>query len=139
MTPVSSNTAVEKSGLFDQVYRTRIGSPYVIEQMNKAMSAHDSVGGYEANGGFLLATNATHEGRVLNALPTRDAILPILSILINAHQQGISISALAGKLPERYTASNRLKNIPTELSNSRISALAESLADIETTFGKLCR
>ena len=138
VTPVSSNTAVENSGLFEEVYRTRIGSPYVIEQMNKAMSAHDSVGGYEANGGFLLATNATHEDRVLNALPTRDAILPILSILINARQQGISISTLASKLPERYTASNRLKNIPTELSNTKIGEWAESLADIETTFGELC-
>lgn len=138
VTPVSSNTAVEKSGLFDRVYRTRIGSPYVIEQMNQALSQHASVGGYEANGGFLLATEVTQEARVLSALPTRDAVLPILSILITSCQQGVSIRTLAGKLPERYTASNRLKNIPSELSSSRISALAESLADIESTFGHLC-
>ncbi|MEE9494714.1 MAG: phosphomannomutase, partial [Gammaproteobacteria bacterium] len=54
------------------------------------------------------------------------------------HQQGISISALAGELPERSTASNRLKNIPTELSNTKISELAKSPADIESTFGELC-
>ncbi|MEE9493671.1 MAG: phosphomannomutase, partial [Gammaproteobacteria bacterium] len=54
------------------------------------------------------------------------------------HQQGISISALAGELPERSTASNRLKNIPTELSNTKISELAKSLAAIETAFGWLC-
>ncbi len=46
--------------------------------MNKAMSGHDSVGGYEANGGFLLATDATLDGSMLKALPTRDAVLPIL-------------------------------------------------------------
>ena len=33
VTPVSSNTALEKSGLFSQCVRTRIGSPYVIEAM----------------------------------------------------------------------------------------------------------
>lgn len=32
-TPVSSNTALEKSGWFAQTARTRIGSPYVIEAM----------------------------------------------------------------------------------------------------------
>lgn len=35
VTPVSSNTAVEKSGWFDSVSRTKIGSPYVIEGMSK--------------------------------------------------------------------------------------------------------
>lgn len=138
VTPVSSNTAVEKSGLFEQVYRTRIGSPYVIEQMNQALLQHASVGGYEANGGFLLASDIEHEGKLLKALPTRDAVLPILAILINARQQGVSVSKLASKLPARYTASNRLKNIPTELSNARISKLASSLEEIKATFGELC-
>ena len=36
VTPVSSNTAVEKSAWFGQVVRTRIGSPYVIEAMQQA-------------------------------------------------------------------------------------------------------
>ena len=36
-TPVSSNTALEKSGWFAQTARTRIGSPYVIEAMQAAL------------------------------------------------------------------------------------------------------
>lgn len=52
VTPVSSNTALEKSDWFPAVTRTRIGSPYVIEGMMDAVDAGASrVVGYEANGG----------------------------------------------------------------------------------------
>jgi len=57
-TPVSCNTALEKSGWFASVYRTRIGSPYVIEGMEQALEAGAKrVVGYEANGGFLIASD----------------------------------------------------------------------------------
>lgn len=57
VTPVSSNTALEKSGQFQHTQRTRIGSPYVIEAMLALEQAgHKSVAGFEANGGFLLQT-----------------------------------------------------------------------------------
>jgi len=109
VTPVSSNTAVEASGWFDRVYRTRIGSPYVIEQMNQALVRGGSVAGYEANGGFLLATDIHRDEYSLTALPTRDAVLPILAVLVGAREQGVSLSALIDALPARYTASDRLK------------------------------
>ena len=88
VTPVSSNTVVEACGWFRRVYRTRIGSPYVIEQMNQALAEGFSVAGYEANGGFLLASDVASDGRVLTALPTRDAVLPMLAILVAAARQG---------------------------------------------------
>jgi len=139
VTPVSSNTAAEACGWFDHVHRTRIGSPYVIERMNQSLSkAEGIVGGYEANGGFLLASDVTRDGQTMKALPTRDALLPILAILVSAAQQGCAISALIDALPARYTASDRLKDFPTALSQSRISALSESIADIEQIFGELC-
>jgi phosphomannomutase len=139
VTPVSSNTAVEACGWFDRVYRTRIGSPYVIEQMNHALSAGDGiVAGYEANGGFLLASDVTRGGYTLKALPTRDAVLPMLAILVSAAEQGCTLSALIDSLPRRYTASDRLKEFPTELSHRRIGVLADSVVDIEQTFGDLC-
>ena len=139
VTPVSSNTAVEACGWFDQVYRTRIGSPYVIERMNRSLSqAEGIVGGYEANGGFLLASDVTRGGQTMKALPTRDAVLPILAILVSAAQRACTISDLIDDLPRRYTASDRLKDFPTELSHARISALSASAADIEQTFGGLC-
>jgi phosphomannomutase len=138
VTPVSSNTSVEACGWFEQVFRTRIGSPYVIEQMNQALAAGGLVAGYEANGGFLLATEVVRNGRTLAALPTRDAVLPILAVLVGAREQGVSLSALIDALPARYTASDRLKAFPTELARARIQALSASVSDIEQAFGGLC-
>ena len=110
VTPVSSNTAVEKCGAFAQVLRTRIGSPYVIAGME---SASGVVVGYEANGGFLLGSDVLRDGRVLKALPTRDAVLPMLALLCLARQRGVPLSQLAAKLPARFTASDRLQNFAT--------------------------
>jgi phosphomannomutase len=113
-TPVSCNTAVEKCGWFPSVQRTRIGSPYVVASMLEASSAGAKVVvGYEANGGFLLNSNVTLEGRALRALPTRDAMIVILSILLAAKKRGKKISELVAELPPRYTASDRLKDFPT--------------------------
>ena len=137
VTPVSSNSAVEKSGLFKKVCRTRIGSPYVIEQMNSEL-ANGSVAGYEANGGFLLGSPVTQDGKMLAPLPTRDAVLPILTILAAAHGQGRPISELLADLPPRYTASDRLKDFPSEVARAKIAALADSQDAIERQFGELC-
>jgi len=137
VTPVSSNSAVEKSGLFKKVCRTRIGSPYVIEQM-QAERANGRVAGYEANGGFLLASPVTRHGRTLSPLPTRDAVLPILTILAAAHAQGRPISALLTDLPLRFTASDRLKDFPSDLAREKIAVLADSPEAIAQQFGELC-
>jgi phosphomannomutase len=139
-TPVSSNTVVEACGTFAQVTRTRIGSPYVIAGMQALQAAgFTSVAGYEANGGFLLATDIERDGRHLTALPTRDAVLPILALLIEAHRRKIPLSALSQTLPARFTASDRLKNYPTERSRTLIEALiAGDAPAMEKMFGALC-
>lgn len=142
-TPVSCNSAVELSGLFDAVRRTRIGSPFVIEAMNALVAeGRETVCGYEANGGFLLATPVTVEGRDLAALPTRDAVLPILATLVNARRQGVALSSLLAQLPARYTFSERLQNYPTAQSQALIAHLeqgseAEILARLTQMFGEL--
>ncbi len=123
-TPVSCNSAVEKSGWFNRVDRTRIGSPFVIAAMNEAIAdGADNVVGYEANGGFLTATDIDRDGRSLPALPTRDAVIVPLAILMLAQENHLSISALLATLPQRFTYSDRLKAFPTALSKSRLSAL----------------
>ncbi len=125
VTPVSSNSAVEKCGWFKRVDRTRIGSPYVIEAMHSALrEGVNNVVGYEANGGFLSATDIELEGGRLPALPTRDAVIVPLAILLLARGAGCTISKLLTQLPQRFTHSDRLKNFPTELSRSRIAALS---------------
>ena len=123
-TPVSCNSAVEKSGWFKQVDRTRIGSPFVIAAMNSALGqGANGVVGYEANGGFLTASDITIDGRTLTALPTRDAVIVPLTTLLMASQIGTTISELLNTLPQRFTSSGRLKAFPTELSQSKLSAL----------------
>ena len=125
VTPVSSNSALEKSDWFDTVLRTRIGSPYVIEGMQQAAQkgAHTVVG-YEANGGFLVFNDIEQDGRTLPALPTRDAVLVAICVLLLARRQAAPVSELLEMLPPRFTASDRLKAFPTELSRERIHALA---------------
>lgn len=139
-TPVSSNTVVEACGAFAQVTRTRIGSPYVIAGMQALQTAgFTSVAGYEANGGFLLATGIERDGRHLTALPTRDAVLPILALLIEAYRRKLPLSALSQTLPARFTASDRLKNYPTERSRTLIESMITGGAPVmERMFGALC-
>ncbi|GLV24659.1 phosphomannomutase [Sphingobium sp. TomTYG45] len=129
-TPVSCNSAVELSGLFEAVRRTRIGSPFVIEAMNDLVAeGKSSVCGYEANGGFLLGSVIDDGNRRLSALPTRDAVLPIIATLVDARQQGLSLSALQAQLPARHTHSERLQNYPTVRSQALIAHLLEGCQD----------
>jgi phosphomannomutase len=117
VTPVSSNTAVELSGWFDSVVRTRIGSPFVIEGMQQLTDAdRQAIIGYEANGGFLIQDQIVIGDKTLNALPTRDAVIVMLALLRSCKEQGIKMSQLAAQLPERYTYSDRIKEVPQDKS-----------------------
>lgn len=123
-TPVSSNTALEQCGAFKQTSRTRIGSPFVIEAMEKlAEGATGCVAGYEANGGFLTQTKAQLNGADLSPLPTRDSTLPILLALTVAKESGKPMSALAQSLPPRRTASGSIKGVLTVDSMNFVSEL----------------
>ncbi|HEX7652052.1 MAG TPA: phosphomannomutase [Verrucomicrobiae bacterium] len=143
-TPVSCNTAVDKCGWFSEIRRTRIGSPYVVVSMLAASAAgRQVVVGYEANGGFLLNSDIERAGRKLRALPTRDAVIVILSVLLLAKAQRQTVSELLATLPARYTASDRLKNFPTEKSLALLARFnsgqsAQDHAAIESLFGPLC-
>lgn len=119
--PVSCNTAIELSGFFESVLRTRIGSPYVIEGMAALAGKVPSVAGFEANGGFLAGAGIACEGKTLAALPTRDAVLPVLTLLVAAQTQQVKISTLLKALPQRYTASDRLQNIPTATTQALLA------------------
>jgi len=127
-TPVSSNTAVEKSGFFKSIARTQIGSPYVIEAMDnmKAKYPENVIAGYEANGGFLLSSEAQVNNRPIMALPTRDAILPMLALLGLSKETNKPISRLSDSLPKRYTASDRIQDISTDTSQQLIASLIDN-------------
>jgi len=125
VTPVSSSTLTEKSGWFNQIVRTKIGSPYVIDAM-QALSNSQNVVGFEANGGFLLGSNVVLNNKMLKALPTRDAVLPILAILFLSKQSQQPVSALVDLLPRRYTASDRLQNFSVDRSTQLIGVLIKN-------------
>lgn len=112
--PVSCTTALEKSGRFAQITRTKIGSPYVIAALADMPAP---CAGFEANGGYLLGSDLP----LLSALPTRDAILPALATLALAGSK--PLSALRATLPQRYTASDRRTGIERDLSNILIDEL----------------
>ncbi|MCM8531193.1 MAG: phosphomannomutase [Lentisphaeraceae bacterium] len=143
VTPVSCNTAVESCGLFKQVSRTRIGSPYVISGMKEAESQFSTIVGYEANGGFLLNSSVDKNDKLLEALPTRDAVIVHIALLADAKAKNCKVSELVKGLPARFTASNRLKEFPTELSQLKLKDFTQGSFEankiaIETCFSELC-
>lgn len=168
-TPVSCNSALELSESFSEVKRTKIGSPFVIAGMeeleqklnptgsatgagaNELRQKNPVIAGYEANGGFLLQTpwlRETPEGeiKILAALPTRDAVLPVVAVLehmVRLRKKGISstVSTLTDQLPPRYTASNRLKDFPTVSTIKKLQPLLDESTRAETAeawFGDFC-
>ncbi|MDP3776318.1 phosphomannomutase [Methylotenera sp.] len=129
VTPVSSTSLTEQSAWFNQVVRTKIGSPYVISGMEHANTQTTGlIVGFEANGGFLLGSDVIIGNKKLEALATRDAILPMLAILAMARKQGCQLSALVASLPNRYTFSDRLQNFPKEQSSALLNVLQHDAA-----------
>lgn len=123
--PISSNDAVDVFLKGRRMPPTRIGSPFVVAAMKSAVAAGlRRVAGFEANGGFLLQSSVEKAGRSLAALPTRDAILPILCVLFAARDRGMSLVQLFDRLPRRYSKAGLLDNFPTEASRAILRTFA---------------
>ena len=124
VTPVSSNTGLEASGRFARTLRTRIGSPHVIAGMQEAAGR---VVGYEANGGFLLGFAAVGPAGLLPPLMTRDALLPLIAPLVAARgPDGWRDGGLAARVaaePPRFTAADRLQDVPSDLGQALVARL----------------
>jgi len=113
------------------VEKTPIGSPYVIAAMQRAVArGTTSVVAWEANGGFLTATDFAFGSGTLSALPTRDAVLPLLAALLAARQRGLKLSELFAELPARATRAGLLDEFPVESSRSIIAQLSPSATDV---------
>ncbi len=131
--PVSATDAIDAwaqaTGV--AVRRTRIGSPHVIEGMQRARAeGFRRVVGWEANGGFLAGSDIELSGRILKALPTRDAPLPILGILASARLRNTSVAGLFRGLPSRFSRAGLLDGIAPERSLELMQALSPP-ADLE--------
>ncbi|WP_312687687.1 phosphomannomutase [Kosakonia sp.] len=131
--PVSCNSAIAESKLFKHVELTKIGSPYIIESFEQLTKTYNRVAGFEANGGYLLGSDIIYSGATLKALPTRDAVLPALVLLISSIKRKISDQVQA--LPARFTASDRLQNFAKEKSTMLLDMITSQPEDSLTFLG----
>nr|BFD62736.1 phosphomannomutase [Bdellovibrio sp. HM001] len=123
--PISCNTGISQISSFKEITYTKIGSPYVVEALNNLNKKHTSVAGFEANGGFILSTQVK-KSKTLEALPTRDSVLPIISILTAAALQKRKLHEIIAELPARFTSSILVKNCPLEKSSQILKAVQNS-------------
>ncbi|EED17833.1 phosphoglucomutase, putative [Talaromyces stipitatus ATCC 10500] len=116
--PISANDAIDHGPLSKITEpKTKIGSPYVIAGMQLATEkGRTQVCGWEANGGFLTGSDLKRNGKRLSALPTRDAMLPLLCALFAAQNQRMTLTDLFATLPKRYSRAALLRNFPRSAS-----------------------
>jgi phosphomannomutase len=112
--PVSCNDGIDYGKLAQVLEpKTKIGSPFVIAGMERALAKGcKRVCGWEANGGFLTGSDIDRNGRTLKALPTRDAVLPLLGALFASREKRMTLVELFGTLPRRFSRAALLKNFP---------------------------
>ena len=140
VTPVSSNSGIEAALPGASVQRTRIGSPFVIEGLEKAKAGGARrIIGFEANGGVLTASPLAAGNAMLQPLPTRDCVLPILAVLGETVKAGQTVSETVRALDLPAAVSGRIENFAQERS-AQLIALLDNRAKAEaffTPFGKI--
>src|SRR5271165_6011931 len=134
--PITCNDAIDRGELAPVLEpKTRIGSPFVIAGMQQARSkGKQRVCGWEPNGGFLTASDLNG----LTALPTRDAMLPILAVLFAATERGLTLVDLFAELPARFSRAALLPAFPRALGE-KVAALHDisRFFPAEAGFGKI--
>jgi len=135
--PVSANDSIARicKEKDIELTQTRIGSPFVIAAMNDSIASHPgrwNVFSWESNGGFLTGTDLTIGDKTLKALPTRDAVLPLISVINLITRSGKSVSQFLRMLPPRFTYADRKKDFPVETGKAIIGLLTpKNLNDAE--------
>jgi len=131
--PISCNDAVDRGPLYTILEpKTRIGSPYVIAGMERAVArGRKRVCGWEANGGFLTGSDLERNGQVLKALPTRDSLLPLLSALFAMTEARCSLAELFARLPQRFSKASLLRQFPRAKSLRILARFSPENAHIE--------
>jgi phosphomannomutase/phosphoglucomutase len=92
VTPINSSQVVEKIG--KKVFRTKVGSPYVVAKMKEAGASF----GFEANGGGIFAEMMSRDGG-----RTTVEVLNILKV------QGGTLSKLISTLPKFYQERDKVE------------------------------
>lgn len=131
--PISCNTIIAKDEQFKNVLLTKIGSPYVIAEFDKLSRNYARIAGFEANGGYLLGSDVEYAGKMIKALPTRDAVLPALMLFAAA--QKTPIFELVKALPQRLTHSDRVQNYATKKSVAILDKGKQSPTELVKSLG----
>jgi phosphomannomutase len=131
--PISSNDAIDRGPLASVTEpKTKIGSPYVIAGMQRAIAkGRRQVCGWEANGGFLTSSDIERNGNVLTGLPTRDAFLPLLCALFAAKTRNITLPKLFSTLPNRFSRAALLRKFPRPTSMKIVAKFSPPDANIQ--------
>jgi phosphomannomutase len=132
--PISASDATDKYLGSKNIrwQHTRIGSPYVISVMDEAIVAGNKrVVGWEVNGGFMHGGDIEINGKLLKALPTRDAFFPIAAALALAIKKGQKISELFTALPQRATQAGLINDFPPEISRTILEKFAQDTAETQ--------
>jgi phosphomannomutase len=126
--PITCNDGIDRGPLAPALEpKTRIGSPWVVAGMEEARrKGRRVVCGWEANGGFLTGSDIEHGSRVLPALPTRDAMLPIVATLAAVRGAGVDLLELFGRLPRRFGRAALIREFPRAAS----TAIMERFSDV---------
>ncbi|MDM9625159.1 phosphomannomutase [Rhizobium sp. S152] len=132
VTPVTSNSGIEAADSFS-VIRTRVGCPFVISGMQKAIVSGDhNVAGFQANGGVLTASGFDINGHTLRARPTRDCFVPLLATLFLAasRRQPVSVISDSWELP--FAVADRFEDFPVETSARLMAHLRSGSSNLAT-------
>ena len=133
--PISANDAILKilHERHVEITQTKIGSPYVVAAMLDSLKKHPAstypvwnVFSWESNGGFLTGNDIKISEKTLKALPTRDAMLPLTTVLWMAEKRGVPVSELVDQLPSRYTHADRIKQFPAKKGRAIIESISPS-------------
>ncbi len=135
--PVSCNTAVERCGWFRVVlpHAHRFPLCHRRHAAGGRATARPAWSATRPMAGSSPRPRYGSDGRQLAPLPTRDPVIVQLAILGLARREAKTISQLLAALPQRFTASDRLQNFPSEISQARLQRLiAGGAAAMETLF-----
>ena len=128
--PISVNDLVDLHFRAQDIepLKTKIGSPFVVAGMDQATGTARV--GWEANGGFLTGSVIERHGRLLPALPTRDAGLPLLATLHAAVEARVPVTELFARLPHRFSKAGLLDNFDPAISRALLQRLSPPATDV---------
>lgn len=114
VTPINTSQVVDQIG--KKVYRTRVGSPYVVEKMKEVGATF----GFEANGGTISS----------EIMMSRDGGSTTIKILNLMKQTGKSLKQLVEELPRFYLYRTKV-DCPWELDQKVLKAAKEKFKGIK--------